>query len=134
HLLFFVSGFPALIYQIVWQRALFSIYGTNVASVTIIVTVFMLGLGLGSLGGGRLSARDGLPLLRVFGMIELGIGAFGAVSLNAFHAVASITAGASTAETGVVTFVLLLIPTVLMGCTLPLLVEHFVRRTGNVGE
>src|SRR5437899_76533 len=83
YLLFFLSGFPALLYQIVWQRALFTIYGVNVESVTIIVTVFMLGLGLGSLAGGRLSARPGLPLLRVFGMIELGIAAFGAVSLTA---------------------------------------------------
>src|SRR5213078_1517436 len=48
---FFFSGFPALLYQIVWQRALFTIYGVNIESVTVIVTVFMLGLGLGSLGG-----------------------------------------------------------------------------------
>jgi len=46
HLLFFVSGIPALLYQIVWQRALFTIYGVNIESVTVIVTVFMLGLGL----------------------------------------------------------------------------------------
>src|SRR5579871_5571519 len=50
--LFFVSGIPALLYQIVWQRSLFAIYGVNVQSVTIVVTAFMLGLGLGSLGGG----------------------------------------------------------------------------------
>ncbi len=52
---FFVSGFPALIYQIVWQRALFVIYGLDAVSVTIVVTAFMLGLGLGSLAGGALS-------------------------------------------------------------------------------
>jgi spermidine synthase len=34
YVLFFLSGFPALIYQIVWQRALFLIYGVNVESVT----------------------------------------------------------------------------------------------------
>src|SRR5579862_6413789 len=50
--LFFLSGFPALIYQIVWQRTLFIIYGVNVESVTVVVTAFMLGLGLGSLVGG----------------------------------------------------------------------------------
>jgi spermidine synthase len=94
----------------------------------------MLGLGLGSLAGGKLSTRPGLPLLRVFGLIELGIGIFGAVSLSAFHSIASFTAGASTLETGIVTFVLLLIPTLLMGSTLPLLVAYFVHRTGNVGE
>ncbi|MGA3102094.1 MAG: hypothetical protein ABSD61_09560, partial [Terracidiphilus sp.] len=63
-LLFFVSGFPALMYQIVWQRALFTIYGVNIESVTIIVTVFMLGLGLGSLAGGRLSTAGGVRALR----------------------------------------------------------------------
>src|SRR5947209_19389363 len=81
YLLFFVSGFPALLYQIVWERALFTLYGVNIESVTIIVTVFMLGLGLGSLAGGKLSTRPGVQLLRAFGAIELSIGAFGAVSL-----------------------------------------------------
>src|SRR6266478_781288 len=114
YVLFFFSGFPALLYQIVWQRALFTIYGVNIESVTIIVTVFMLGLGLGSLAGGNLSKRTGLRLLRVFGLIELGIGMFGAVSLSVFHSAASFTAGASTLKTGVVTFVLLLFPTLLM--------------------
>jgi len=33
HILFFCSGFPALIYQIAWQRALFTIYGLNIQSV-----------------------------------------------------------------------------------------------------
>ncbi|HYM08338.1 MAG TPA: fused MFS/spermidine synthase [Terriglobales bacterium] len=134
YVLFFISGIPALLYQIVWQRALFTIYGVNIESVTVIVTVFMLGLGLGSLAGGKLSTRSSMRLLRTFGLLELGIGTFGAVSLNAFHLVASITAGASTLETGIATFVLLLVPTLLMGSTLPLLAAYFVRRTGNVGE
>src|SRR5580700_7721371 len=81
YLLFFSSGFPALLYQIVWQRALFTIYGVNIQSVTVIVTVFMLGLGLGSLAGGRLSTKSGLRLLLAFGLIELGIGIYGALSM-----------------------------------------------------
>lgn len=134
YVLFFLSGFPALLYQIVWQRTLFTLFGVNVESVTIVVTVFMLGLGLGSLAGGALSARKGTRLLVAFGVIELSIGAFGASSLWIFHHVASFTAGASFLVTGVVAFALLLIPTLLMGSTLPLLSEHFVRRTGNVGD
>ncbi len=55
--LFLCSGMPALLYQIVWQRGLFSIYGVNSQSVVVVVSAFMLGLGLGSLLGGRLSAR-----------------------------------------------------------------------------
>jgi spermidine synthase len=134
YLLFFISGFPALVYQIVWERSLFTLYGVNMESVTVIVAVFMLGLGLGSLAGGKLSTRRGLRLLRTFGIIEISIGAFGAASLAIFHRIFSLTAGASIAATGAITFVLLLIPTLLMGSTLPLLVSYFVRRTGNVGE
>src|ERR1700731_62030 len=55
--LFFCSGMPALIYQVVWERVLFSIYGVNAESVAVIVSAFMLGLGLGSLVGGQLSTR-----------------------------------------------------------------------------
>lgn len=134
YLLFLVSGFPALLYQIVWQRALFTLYGVNVESVTIIVTVFMLGLGLGSLAGGRISSLPSIRPLLAFGLIELSIGAFGFESLWIFHRVASLTAGHSIAVTGTFAFALLLLPTLLMGSTLPLLVEHIVQRTGNVGE
>jgi predicted membrane-bound spermidine synthase len=134
YLLFFLSGFPALIYQIVWQRALFALYGVDIESVTLIVSIFMLGLGLGSLAGGWLSARAGVNLLRAFGAMELSVGVFGLFSLYIFHAIASFTAGGSRAETGAVAFVLLLVPTLLMGSTLPLLAEHFVRFSGNVGE
>jgi spermidine synthase len=133
YLLFFVSGFPALIYQIVWERSLFTLYGVNVESVTVIVAVFMLGLGLGSLAGGKLSTGRGLRLLRTFGIIEISIGVFGTASLSIFHRIFSLTAGASIAATGVIAFVLLLIPTLLMGSTLPLLVAYSVRRTRNVG-
>jgi spermidine synthase len=133
YILFFISGFPALIYQIVWQRSLFTLYGVNIQSVTAIVTVFMLGLGLGSLAGGRLSTIGGVNVLRAFGMIELSIGAFGFFSLSFFHFVGQFTAGASTALTVMISFLLLLVPTLLMGSTLPLLVTYMVRRTDNVG-
>ena len=134
YLLFAISGIPALLYQIVWERSLFTIYGVNIESVTVIVTIFMLGLGLGSLAGGRLSARPRVPRLKAFGFIEISIGAFGAASLSIFHRVASFTAGSSTFVTGLSTFFLLLIPTLLMGSTLPLLVEQFVRSTRKAGE
>jgi spermidine synthase len=133
-ILFFISGFPALIYQIVWQRSLFTIYGVNIESVTMIVTIFMLGLGLGSLAGGRLSTIRALPIPIVFGVIEIGIGLFGVASLAVFHRVALWTAGASTARTGLITAGLLLLPTLLMGSTLPLLVTHVLRINRNVGE
>jgi len=132
--LFFLSGFAALLYQIVWQRALFTFYGVNIESVTVIVTAFMIGLGFGSLAGGRLSTIRGLPLLGVFGAIECGIGLFGFFSLTLFARVASWTAASSTVVVGSTTLGLLLAPTLLMGATLPLLAAHFVRETDNVGE
>ncbi|HEY6488914.1 MAG TPA: fused MFS/spermidine synthase [Terracidiphilus sp.] len=121
-------------YQIVWQRCLFTIYGVNIQSVTVIVTVFMLGLGLGSLAGGRLSTAMGGRALRYFGAIELSIGVFGLASLHLFRFASSFTAGFSTTITGLATFALLLVPTLLMGSTLPLLVAHLVQRSANVGD
>jgi spermidine synthase len=132
--IFFFSGFPALIYQLVWQRSLFAIYGINVESVTVVVTAFMLGLGLGSLAGGAISRLRRIPLLTVFGVVELGIGAYGYFSLEIFDAVGKATLGAGVWVTGLLTFGLVLVPTLLMGATLPILVSHLVRHTGNVGR
>ncbi len=134
YILFFFSGFPALLYQIVWQRALFTIYGVNVESVTVVVTSFMLGLGLGSLLGGAISRKHTLPLLAVFGVVELSIAVWGLFSLRIFHWAASFTAGAPPLQTGLLSFALVVIPTLLMGSTLPLLVAHTVRLSGNVGS
>jgi spermidine synthase len=133
YLFFFVSGFPALLYQIVWQRALFTLYGVNIESVTMVVTAFMLGLGLGSLAGGMMSRRQDWPLLRIFGLIELCIASYGICSLKVFHLAADYTAGASSLKTGVIAFMLVALPTVLMGATLPILVSYTVRLSHNVG-
>src|SRR2546422_4083482 len=132
YILFFISGFPALIYQIVWQRSLFTIYGVNIESITIVVSAFMLGLGLGSLLGGVISKMPGVPMLVIFGVIELSIGLYGAASLRIFHWVGVQTAGVSTLATGILTFVLVVAPTTLMGATLPILTAHLVRMLRNV--
>jgi predicted membrane-bound spermidine synthase len=134
HILFFCSGFPALIYQIVWQRALFAIYGLNIESVTIVVSAFMLGLGLGSLAGGALSKRACLPLVVLFALAEFGTAAFGFGSLKLFRWIAEFTAASSPSMTGLAAFSLIIVPTLLMGATLPLLVEHLVRSSQNVGS
>lgn len=133
-LVFLASGFAALLYQVVWQRSLFAIFGINIESVTVIVTAFMLGLGLGSLVGGIVSKDPKRPALLLFGLVELGIGIFGLVSLPLFHAVGSMTLELPAIATAFITFLLLLVPTMLMGGTLPLLVAHNVRQSGNVGK
>ena len=131
--LFLFSGMPALIYQVVWQRTLFSIYGVNAESVAVVVSAFMLGLGLGSLAGGWLSARFPRQGILIFGLAELGIAVFGLSSLHIFRWAAEYTAGANLLSVIIFSFALLLIPTILMGATLPILVEHLVRRSGRVG-
>lgn len=131
---FFLSGFAALIYQLVWQRALFSIFGTNVESVTVVITAFMLGLGAGSLVGGEVSRSPGRPLLLLFGAAEALIGVYGLVSLRLFAWVASWTGQTSVLGAGLFSFVLVLVPTLLMGATLPLLLAHAVRCPGATGD
>jgi spermidine synthase len=132
--LFFFSGFPALIYQLTWQRALFLIFGVNIESVTIVVTAFMLGLGVGSLAGGWLSKRQNTQLLPLLAAIELLTGAFGLVSLSIFDKVGDLTIGLSLPTTAVAALALVTIPTLLMGATLPLLVGHLARRSGRLGS
>jgi spermidine synthase len=131
--LFFFSGFPALIYQLTWQRELFRIFGVNSESVTIVVSAFMLGLGLGSLAGGWLSKRQEIRLLPLLALIELGTAAFGVVSLGVFEQVGAFIVDWSLPAMALVNLLLVLIPTLLMGATLPILVSHLVRRSGEVG-
>jgi predicted membrane-bound spermidine synthase len=130
---FFLSGFSALVYQVVWQRSLFALFGIDSESVTIIVTVFMVGMGLGSLAGGALSRRAG-PALAWFAAAEAGIGLFGLGSLALFRWAQAATLSWSPAGIALALFLLLLVPTLLMGATLPLLTAHLVRRWSNVGR
>lgn len=131
---FLLSGFAALLYQVVWQRALYAIVGINIESVTMVVTAFMLGLGIGSLAGGAVSKDPKRPVLLYFSIVEIGIAVFGVFSLSIFRAVGNATLGMGGAGTFAVTFLLVLVPTLLMGSTLPLLVAHLVRHDKNVGK
>jgi spermidine synthase len=131
---FLLSGFAALLYQIVWQRSLFAIYGINVEAVTVVVTAFMVGLGVGSLVGGAVSKDPRRPALALFGVVELSIGVFGLFSLPLFRWIGARTLQASFGVTAAVTFLVVLAPTLLMGSTLPLLTAHLVRRSHNVGR
>lgn len=132
-LLFIGSGFPALIYQIVWQRSLFTLFGTDSVAVSVIVSAFMLGLGTGSLVGGEISRRPGAPLLKIFAALEFGTGLFALVSLPLFEWAGS-AAPSSTLGLFVLSFLLVLVPTVMMGMTLPLLTTFLVRHSGLVGR
>jgi spermidine synthase len=114
-------------------RALFALFGINIESVTIVISAFMLGLGLGSLGGGALSRSKRLSPVAWFGVAELGIAIFALGSLSFFQFVAEYTRARPLWITGGISFLLVVIPTTLMGSTLPLLIKHLVRRSQNVG-
>jgi predicted membrane-bound spermidine synthase len=131
---FLLSGFSALIYQVVWQRVLFAAFGINVEAVAVVVTAFLVGLGIGSVIGGLASTRSRPPLPVIFAAFELGVGAYGAISVPLFRVVGTALAAEQSIVTGLVTFGLVLFPTVLMGATLPVLVEYGVRATHNVGR
>ena len=131
--LFFISGIPALLYQVVWQRALFTIYGTNTESATAVVAAFLLGLGLGAFAGGSAASRWPTRLLIIYGVIEFAIGLFGLVSLQIFDWVGLRFTAASMAQTGIVAFALVVLPTLLMGATLPILVAFLVAQRAHVG-
>lgn len=132
--LFLISGFAALIYQIVWERVLFAAFGVNIESITIVVSLFMFGLGLGSLAGGALARRmpNRLPLL--FLACELAIGLFGLASIPLIKTVSRATLHGSLFSVSLTIFALLVLPTMLMGATLPILVSHLYRYYKNVGK
>src|SRR5437868_10266878 len=134
YVLFFFSGFPALIYQLTWQRSLFRIFGVNTESVTIVVTAFMIGLGLGSLAGGWLSKRKEVKALLLLGFIELLTAVFGLVSLAIFEQVGRLVSDLPLAMVAAINLLLVLVPTLLMGATLPLLVSHLVKTLGQIGS
>ena len=132
--LFFLSGMAALVYQVTWQRALFVALGVNIESVTVVVSLFMFGLGVGSLLGGALSARWAHRLPHLFLGCELLVGAFGLVSLPLIRGVGGAVATGALPLTALSISALLALPTLLMGATLPVLVAHLHRHQPHVGR
>jgi predicted membrane-bound spermidine synthase len=101
---------------------------------TVVVTGFLFGVGIGSLSGGRFSRTATIPLLAVFGLIEIAIGAFGAISLQVFQWAGARTLHLPTIAATAATLVLVIIPSLFMGATLPILTQYFVPRARNVGR
>lgn len=132
-ILFFLSGFSALCYQIVWQRLLFATFGINIESVTIIVSLFMFGLGIGALLGAHLEKYP-KHLLRLFIGFELLIGLFGLVSQSIINWLGSFTHIDSLWSIGLCSYLVFGFPTLLMGATLPLLVSYINQRVGHTGK
>lgn len=118
---FFASGAAALTYQLCWQRLLFVAFGVDLESITIIVSAFMLGLGVGALAGGRLADRFPRRIVGLFAAAELAIALFGLLSPELIAWVGAATVQHSLPVIAGANFLLLLVPTALMGATLPML-------------
>jgi spermidine synthase len=125
-LVFFFSGFASLMYQIAWQRLLTLHYGVGAISITIVVSVYMFGLGVGALAGGALAerVRDRLSLYFV---VQLLLALFGFVSVPFLAFLGERTAGSSYVISLGCMALFLVVPTTLMGITLPLLTKIFNR-------
>ena len=143
-LLFFFSGVSGLIYQVVWVRQFGNLFGNTVFAASLVLAVFMSGLGLGSYAAGAWADRRYLArpyaAVRAFGYSELAIGAMGLAlllgleRLDAFPAWYTrnaagwfVPAWSSHAAKYALTIVLLGPATVLMGGTLTLLIRHLLR-------
>ena len=133
-MLFFVSGIAALIYQVTWERVLFGAFGVNIESVTLVVVIFMFGLGLGSLVGGTLSKRYPTHLPLLFLICESVTGLFGIISLPLIRFVAGRTIEHGGLGIALSIFGLLSVPTLLMGATLPVLVTHLHAHYRHAGK
>jgi spermidine synthase len=137
-LAFFLSGAAALVYQVAWQRILALHSGVGIYSVALIVAAFLAGLGLGSHRGGAWSAR-GTPshALRMFAGVELGIGLFGALSPWLYYDWLYARAGwlyTPAWRAGLLHLAGLLVPTTLMGMSLPFLVRGRVLDVPSAGR
>ena len=75
---FFVSGFCGLLYQLVWVRTAFASFGVITPVLSVVISVFMLGLSLGSWGGGKviggLIRKIGMSGIFFYGLSEFGVG------------------------------------------------------------
>jgi spermidine synthase len=134
-LLFFLSGATGLIYQLLWVRVLYQTFGSTIQSITTVVAAYMGGLGLGAWLFGRIGDEHAKPAA-LYGWLEVAIGVFGIISplvLALAHAlyvgVASaidLPAAVSIALRFGLAAIVLLIPTTLMGGTLPVLTRAFM--------
>ena len=81
-LFFFLSGFCSVLYELVWLRLSMAQFGVTTAMVSIVLSVFMAGLGLGSWASGRWlrpEHESSFPALRLYALTELLIGVSGIV-------------------------------------------------------
>jgi predicted membrane-bound spermidine synthase len=141
-LMFVLSGFAALVYQVVFSKALALTFGSQATATYTVLAVYMGGMALGAWLGGWLAARRSDPL-KLYGWCELGVGAYCLCTPLVFMAIQALyvaAAGGIQPDAGTLTVLrvtlgaaALLVPTVLMGATLPVLARYCEMRAAPLG-
>lgn len=140
--LFFLSGATGLVYELVWTRELMLVFGGTTYAITTTLVAFMGGLGLGSYVAGRLSHFVRQPGF-VYGALELAIGLY-AIATPFLLAAAEPVYRALypsvddyplllTAARFLISGAILLLPTFMMGATMPLLARFITLQGGRLG-
>ena len=143
YFIFFLSGASGLVYEVVWVRLTGLVFGNTSFSIATVLGAFMSGLALGSWRLGSIADRSRRPL-RLYGILEILIGISALLVPVAFRAFDTLywgvgaelseIAGADTLVRFLASFVIMLVPTFLMGGTLPVLTRFFVQRADEVGS
>ncbi|RIK67900.1 MAG: hypothetical protein DCC65_05360 [Planctomycetota bacterium] len=143
---FFLSGYAGLLYETAWTRQFAFVFGTSELAVTTVLAGYFGGLTIGAAVAGRWAARIRRPVL-VYGVLEAGI-ALAALAMPLWIRastglyVAWFGGRHGSMETGGLTtavfylacsFAVLLVPTAMMGATLPLLARYAVSTNEQVG-
>src|SRR5262245_32909070 len=141
--LFFVSGASALIYEVVWSRDLTNVFGGSAFAIATVLAAFMAGLALGSTVFGKAIDRRGRPLA-VYGVLEAGIGLWAIILPTLFHVLDHVYGGlyrslnpgfyALSLVRFALCFLVLLVPTTLMGGTLPVLGKFLLQNRETIGQ
>ena len=141
--LIFATGFASLTYEVLWIRMFSLMFGATVFATSTVLTAFFGGLAIGSLVFGKLVDRFGRPLL-LYGLAEAGIGAYSAAFPSVVFGLQESYVGlvrdfehsfyAVSLGRFLVCFLLLLVPTTLMGSTLPVLGRLMVEARERVGK
>ena len=132
---FIFSGMAALIYEITWIRPLQFLLGSTVYTISIIFAVFMFGLAIGSLIISKYVDKIG-NLPKTYALMELGIGLYGVLLLSIFNLLPKVYNKLYFLHTNfylfefvqfLLIFIVLLIPTMLMGMTFPIIAKFYTQ-------
>jgi spermidine synthase len=142
-LLFFLSGVSALVYQVLWMRLLALVFGVTIHAASTVLAAFMAGLALGSMFAGRMADRVRRPLV-AFAVAEAGVAVAALATPLALAGVEAIYVRSYGVLSDwplvigilrlVLSFAVLIVPTTLMGATLPLVVKASLARGAILGR